>query len=145
MYCFYRLRQSWVSALSAAEVQFRSLLVSPNSSGWKKVPPQAVSNGLPNSPTSKNGALKGKSRVSWSPENMVMHRKQMKDGDVIRVVLDIPSDSPVADLDKWRAVLATPDVRPEWDPSVENSNLVEMFDWNTRITRTSYTLGWPAK
>ncbi|GJJ11421.1 hypothetical protein Clacol_005654 [Clathrus columnatus] len=88
--------------------------------------------------------LKGKSKVSWSTDNMVMHRKQAKDGDVTRVVLDIPIESSVAELDKWRAILTTPDVRSEWDPSVESSYLVEMFDWNTRIARTNYTLGWPA-
>lgn len=74
-----------------------------------------------------------------------MHRKQAKDGDVMRVVFDLPYESPVAELEKWKAILTTPDVRPEWDPSVETSSLVEMFDWDTRITRTNYTLGWPAK
>jgi len=74
-----------------------------------------------------------------------MHRRATKQGDVTRVVLDAPFEGSIAGLDKWRAVLSTPELREEWDPAVEASSLVEMFDWNTRITRTNFALGWPAK
>ncbi|KAF8513435.1 hypothetical protein BU17DRAFT_95422 [Hysterangium stoloniferum] len=137
-----RLRQSWASALSNAEAQFRSLLVSSSSSVWKRVPLLA---------SNSKGALgqtaisnsKGKSRM-LSTDGIVMHRCQTKRGDIMRVVLDVPLEAGLVDLDKWRAVLATPDIRVDWDPAVESSSLVEMFDWNTRITRTNYALGWPA-
>jgi len=87
---------------------------------------------------------KRKARVI-STENLVMHRRSTKRGDVTRVVLDIPFEDPVNDLDKRRAVLSTPELRSEWVPVVEASSLVEMFDWDTQITRTDFALGWPAK
>ncbi len=31
------------------------------------------------------------------------------------------------------------------DPAVDDAHLLEMFDRNTRISKTNYTLGWPAK
>lgn len=136
-----RLRQSWALALSNAETQFRSLLVSSSSSVWKRVP-------LPASPpqgkAGQSSDTKGKGRAV-TMEGVVIHRRQTKRGDIMRVVLDVPLEGALADLDKWRAVLCTPEVRGDWDPAVESSSLVEMFDWNTRITRTNYALGWPAK
>ncbi|KIJ55581.1 hypothetical protein M422DRAFT_41524 [Sphaerobolus stellatus SS14] len=137
-----RLRQSWAAALTNAEAQFRSLLASAGSSSWKRVQ-------LPPPPPQRSSSqtlisnVKGKGR-SISPEDIVMHRRQTKQGDVMRVALDLPFEGTIADLDKWRAVLSTPELREEWDPAVESSSLVEMFDWNTRITRTSFALGWPA-
>lgn len=101
-------------------------------------PPQ----GKPGQKVSSN--VKGKGRAAVA-EGVVIHRRQTKRGDIMRVVLDVPLEGSLADLDKWRAVLSTPEVREDWDPAVESSSLVEMFDWNTRITRTNYALGWPAK
>jgi hypothetical protein len=137
----YRLRQSWASALSKAEAQFRSLLVSTSSSAWKRVP-------LPASPPQLGQKIgsnaSGKGRA-MDTEGIVIHRRQTNRGDIMRIVLDVPLEASLADLDKWRAVLSTPEIRGDWDPAVEGSSLVEMFDWNTRIARTNYGLGWPAK
>lgn len=36
-------------------------------------------------------------------------------------------------------------MRQEWDPAVESSQLLELFDMDVRITKTYFTLGWPAK
>jgi hypothetical protein len=36
-------------------------------------------------------------------------------------------------------------MRQEWDPGVESSQLLELFDVDVRITKTYFTLGWPAK
>lgn len=75
-----------------------------------------------------------------------MHRKATKSGEnVYRVVLDVSITDQSASLDAWKAVITTPELRQEWDPAVESAHLVEMFDRHTRISKTNFTLGWPAK
>lgn len=138
-YIFVRLRQSWYSALSDAETHFRQLLTSPGNH-WKR-----LSNSIET--TSKQ---KGKVRVSSStPEitDVIVHRNSIQAGDdVYRLVLDVPTgDEQQVSLESWKAVLTTPELRQEWDPSVDEAHLLEMFDHDTRISKTNYTLGWPAK
>ncbi|KAH6915744.1 hypothetical protein BKA70DRAFT_1092620, partial [Coprinopsis sp. MPI-PUGE-AT-0042] len=41
-------------------------------------------------------------------------------------------------------VLTTPELRQEWDPAVEDAHLLENFDHSTRISKTNFSLGWPA-
>jgi hypothetical protein len=59
-------------------------------------------------------------------------------------------DIPVAEddnllVEQWRAVLLTPETRREWDTTVESNELLEMFDSETRIVKTKFVAGWPAK
>ncbi|KAH7910065.1 hypothetical protein BJ138DRAFT_1127188 [Hygrophoropsis aurantiaca] len=132
-----RLRQAWYDALSGAETNFRQLLTSYSSSEWKHV----SLSGETYSPG------KGKSRATATPEltDVVVHRKTAKSGEnVYRVVLDVPTIDDSVSLDSWKAVLTTPELRQEWDPAVEAAQLVEMFDHRTRISKTNFTLGWPA-
>ncbi|KAI0251479.1 hypothetical protein BJV78DRAFT_1361613 [Lactifluus subvellereus] len=37
------------------------------------------------------------------------------------------------------------ELRQEWDPAVDGAVLLEMLDPTTRISKTNFTLGWPAK
>lgn len=76
--------------------------------------------------------------------DIVLHKKNTKTGDVYRAVVDISSTDDAITLDSLNAILLTPELRQEWDPAVESSNLLEMFDPSTRIVKTKYTLGWPA-
>lgn len=134
----HRLRQAWSDALGVAENNFRQLLASYNSGDWKHV---SLASDTPTPP-------KGKSRVSPNPEltDVVVHRKTTKSGEnVYRVVLDVPATDESALLDAWKAVITTPELRQEWDPAVEGAHLIEMFDHRTRISKTQFTLGWPAK
>lgn len=48
-------------------------------------------------------------------------------------------------LGAWAAVLATPELRKEYDPIVQDGRVIEMFDPETRISRIDFGLGWPAK
>lgn len=132
-----RLRQSWYNALSESEEYFRTLLKSPSSPEWKRI--------VTTSDTSKRG--KGKSRASAAPEltDVIVHRRTLKSGDTVyRAVLDVPTgDEPVV-LDPWKSVLITPELRKEWDPAVEGAQLLEMLDPTTRVSKTNFTLGWPA-
>lgn len=78
--------------------------------------------------------------------DVVVHRKYGKSGeDIYRLVLDVPTGEELVSLEPWKAVLSTPELRQEWDPAVEEAHLVEMFDQTTRISKTNFTLGWPAK
>lgn len=63
---------------------------------------------------------------------------------MLRAVLELPMD-PALDLESWKAVLSTPEMRKTWDPSVDDARLIEMFDPDTRIAKTDFILGWPAK
>ncbi|KAG5643062.1 hypothetical protein DXG03_001619 [Asterophora parasitica] len=131
-----RLRQSWSTALSDAEAHFRQLLTSP-SSEWRR-----VSNSGDTAP-----GKKGKAKASTIPElaDVIVHRKPSKAGDEIyRLVLDVPISEEIVSLEPWKAVLTTPELRQEWDPAVEEAHLLEMFDHTTRISKTNFTLGWPA-
>ncbi|KAF8315340.1 hypothetical protein DL93DRAFT_2057136 [Clavulina sp. PMI_390] len=131
-------------------------------------------NGGPNSPElrssskipSLSSTLKGKGRVSAQvtpPDvaDVIVHRRSSKEGEIFRAVLDVyvppptPSrasrgdtmvydSNPLLRLDAWSAVLATPELRREYDPVVQDGRIVEMFDPETRIARTDFTLGWPA-
>jgi hypothetical protein len=128
----HRLRQSWTTALNNAESLFKSLLASTD---WRRVPTPTDTS----SPTHK-----GKARAFSSslPElsDVILHRKPGT--DVYRVILEgeeFPS------LEPCKVVLATPELRQVWDPAVEEARLVEMFDCETRICKTKFTLGWPAK
>lgn len=132
------LRQSWYKALNDAEGQFRQLLTSPPTE-WKR---------LTHSTDASAAKQKGKARGSSIPEltDVVVHRNSTKPGDdVYRMVLDVPTGDDYVSLEPWKAVLTTPELRQEWDPAVEDAHLIEMFDRNTRISKTNYTLGWPAK
>jgi len=86
--------------------------------------------------------------VAVIPElaDVIVHRNSSKLGDdVYRLVLDVPTGEEPVSLEPWKAVLATPELRQEWDPAVEEAHLVEVFDHTTRICKTNFTLGWPAK
>jgi hypothetical protein len=77
---------------------------------------------------------------------VVLHRKLDKSGQFIyRITVDVPTGENFVPLEPWKATLATPELRREWDPAVEEARFVEMFDNRTRICRTKFTLGWPAK
>lgn len=149
----YRLRQSWYNALDLVQSQFRQFLTSP-ASDWKRVPtPPSTSDGSGTSsprPDSPQLQLKNKGKARANnhiPDlnNVRLSRKSTKTGDVYRVQLDVtlaPED-PIP-LDSWKSVLVTPEFRKEWDPTVESSALIEMLDPTTRISKTNFTLGWPA-
>lgn len=133
-----RLRQSWSTNLKEAESHFRRLLTSYSSPEWKRV----------NTTSDPSTTAKVKARLASAlPElsDVVVHRRSSTGNDVYRVVLDIPTGEEPVTLEPWKVVLATPELRQEWDPAVEAAQLVEMFDNKTRICKTKFTLGWPAK
>jgi len=137
----YSLRESWTSSLNEAQAQLRSFLVSSSLNIWRRVPPPAKD------PAASPPSPRGKGRAPPLPDeaDVNIHRRSSKSGDIFRLVLDIPADDDICSMESWKAILATPETRKEWDPAVENAHHIETFDSNTRITKTYYTLGWPAK
>ena len=133
----FSLRQSWSNALNDAETHFRQLLSSPPND-WRRI----------NIPLDPSPTKKGKARASSIPEltDVTVHRSARKAAeDTFRLIVDVPTGDDLVSLEPWKAVLATPELRQEWDPSVEDAHLLEMFDHATRISKTNFTLGWPAK
>ncbi|EJU03602.1 hypothetical protein DACRYDRAFT_114977, partial [Dacryopinax primogenitus] len=136
-----RIRESWLVALTDAQARFRSLLSAP-ASDWKRVP-------LSQGPAKQDGpasySSKGKSRAGTTLSDVAVHRRQGKDGEVYRAMLDVFTDEGgLLDADNWKAVLQTPELRKSWDPIVDGSHLVELLDPDTRICKTEFKLGWPA-
>lgn len=133
-FCSSRLRESWYEALDTAQANFRQLLTSHE---WKRV-----------SLDGSQSNAKGKARVTADPHltDVSVHRKVVKGESVYRAVLDVPlADEPQLTLEACKAILTTPELRKEWDPAVEKAQLLEMFDQATRIAKTNFTLGWPAR
>ena len=80
--------------------------------------------------------------TGWTRVGPTMHRK----GAVLRAVIDVGGgDEQVPGIDDWRAVFGSPELRREWDPLVDKAQLLELLDPNTRVSKTDYALGWPAK
>lgn len=78
--------------------------------------------------------------------DVIVHRHTGKGGDdVYRMLLEVALTEDFVSLEPWKAVLTTPELRQEWDPAVEEAHLLEMFDHKTRISKTNFMLGWPAK
>lgn len=121
------LRQAWNEALNAAQAQLQSLLTSATSPQWRRVPPVASEG----------------SQGSSEEAQVIIHKRPSKQGEIFRLVHDIPTED--FSLAFWKAVLVTPEMRQEWDPAVESAQLLEIFDVDVRIAKTYFTLGWPAK
>ncbi|TFK21778.1 hypothetical protein FA15DRAFT_577379, partial [Coprinopsis marcescibilis] len=120
-----RLRQTWYSSLNEAEAYFRQFLTS-SSSEWKRVSTLA----------DNSASKKGKPRVAAVPEvaDVIVHRNSTKGSeDVYRLVLEVPTQDEQVNLDPWKAILTTPELRQEWDPAVEDAHILELFDRSTRI------------
>lgn len=136
----HSLRETWYTALNNADTQFRGLITSP-ASEWRRVggTSQSSESGATGSPR------KGKARASSLPElsDVVVHRK-IKD-DIYRLVLEVPTGDEPFTLEPWKAVLTTPELRAEWDPAVTDARILEVVDHTSRICKTNFTLGWPAK
>ena len=144
------MRESWNNALNDALLAFKSHLTT-QSSNWKRIPLPPSSRESSSGTTNSVGAAansvakgKGKARLD-AAKGASVHRRSTKSGDVYRVVTEFPATEGLLDLEAWKAVLATPELRQEWDPAVESARILEMHDPSTRIIKTKFTLGWPAK
>ncbi|KAI6023778.1 hypothetical protein BKA83DRAFT_4263740 [Pisolithus microcarpus] len=106
---------------------------------------QTWSDALGAAETNFRQLLASYSSNEWK-HDVAVHRKVTKSGEyVYRAVLDVPAVDENTSMDAWKSIITTPEVRQEWDPAVDASQLVELFDHRTRITKTRFTLGWPAK
>ena len=133
------MRESWNNALDDALAAFKAHLASGQAPTWKR---------LPTSPSrNPSGSNNDKPRLRLLPDgkDVAVHRKTTKTGEVYRVTLEVPASDDIDDLETWASILMTPEVRKEWDPAVESAQVLELVDPSTRICKTNFTLGWPAK
>ncbi|ORX36309.1 hypothetical protein BD324DRAFT_628256 [Kockovaella imperatae] len=137
-----KLQLAWAETLKTAVGYFRALHASSTSSSWKpvQVPLITGANGLPESGQSSRSSST-LSRIS--AENVVVHRRSGKLGEVYRAVVEMDC-GPDINVDSFRGSLVTPQTRPVWDRMVEEAEVVELLDPSTRVTRTKYRLGWPS-
>ena len=134
-----RLRESWNRALEDALTAFKAHLASGPAPTWKR---------LPTSPAKKTSGSqndKPRLRLLSDGKDVAVHRKTTKNGEVYRVTLEVLASEGIDDLEAWASALMTPEVRKEWDPAVESAQVLELIDPSTRICKTNFTLGWPAK
>ncbi|KAG9032644.1 hypothetical protein FRB95_001154 [Tulasnella sp. JGI-2019a] len=139
-----RLHSSWLGALEHAQTRFRSLLGASSAGSWKRVPTPSPSRDNTTGVDAVVGKGKGKAALPRASDVKV-HRRTQKGDDVLRVTLELPVEDGLGVLETWKAVLTTPELRKEWDPTVDSAHVVETcFDPDTRIVKTDYRLGWPA-
>ena len=140
-----RLHESWLAALDQAQTHFKSLLTGSSSTEWKRVTVPGPSSSI-DSQSSSSAQLPHVKLSRPRVSDVSVHRRTTKTGDVLRVSLEIPAEDTLESIDAWKAVLTTPEMRKEWDPTVESSSIVEtVFGPETRLARTEFSLGWPAK
>lgn len=132
------MRESWNCALEDALSNFKAHLSS-TASTWKRLSTSSAKKA--SGSQNDNPRL----RLLSDGKEVAVHRKTTKDGDVYRVTLEVPVSDDIVDLEAWASVLMTPEMRKEWDPAVESAQVVELIDPSTRICKTNFTLGWPAK
>lgn len=135
------MEAAWHDTLNASLTYFKALLAS--SSSWKPVQvlPLTASTTAHDSGTSEAkachlGALKA--------SDVAVHRRSGKTGEVYRAVAEVEC-GPDVNVETFRGCLSTPESRPIWDRMVEESVTLDMLDAQTRISRTSYRLGWPSR
>ncbi|SCV67425.1 BQ2448_5036 [Microbotryum intermedium] len=149
------------ASLDAALSHFRSLLASSSSRSWKPLQlshastSAASTNSISLDSTSSSGLNgstengKGKAKELLNGigavelGNVRVHRRTAKGADVVRATTEINVADGV-DLNSFKAVLQTPEVRSSWDKMVEHAHTIELLDPQTRICKTDYRLGWPA-
>ncbi|CAE6459819.1 hypothetical protein BN14_05213 [Rhizoctonia solani AG-1 IB] len=72
--------------------------------------------------------------------NGSLHKK----GNVFRAVIEI-DEGTCPGVDEWRALFSSPELRKEWDVMTDKVQVLEVLDPATRVVKTDYALGWPAK
>ena len=153
----HRLEAAWTDALSGSLAYFRALLSSSTSSSWKPVqvlPLTASSTARDSGLSRAEGATIGK----ITAEEVVVHRRSGKGGDVYRAMVEVDC-GPDVSVDTFRGCLVTPETRPRcefgWtqsgvsslrpgDRMVEEAVTLDLLDAHTRVTKSNYRLGWPS-
>ncbi|KAH9823570.1 hypothetical protein DFH28DRAFT_1173297 [Melampsora americana] len=149
--------QRYQVALNDALTEFKTLLSSSTSKHWKSIPSTTTTTTTTTNPTTNQinshssfseskpnprEWLNGSGPIEVS--NLQIHRKKSDGPMVIRAISDLWIDSTRLDLDDFKAILNTPEIRGSWDNLVDKAKVLEVLDSNTRIVKTDFRLGWPA-
>lgn len=64
-------------------------------------------------------------------------------GEVVRGTIEVPIAGEAISVDRFAALLETPEIKPKWDTLAVSSATLEHLDPRTRLEKTVYKLGWP--
>ncbi|TYJ58802.1 hypothetical protein B9479_000638 [Cryptococcus floricola] len=132
-----KLQAAYHDALQTSYGYFKALHNSADSASWKPVSlPESVT-GVGRPSSSAKGL--GKAQA----ENVAVHRRTSKYGDVYRATVEVDCGSDIS-VDTFRGCLVTPETRAMWDRMVEEATTLDILDAHTRVTKTNYRLGWPS-
>ncbi|WVR03981.1 hypothetical protein IAU60_000980 [Kwoniella sp. DSM 27419] len=137
-----KLEAAWLESLSTSLTYFRALLSSSSSQAWKPVSVLPLTASTTARDTGKSVA-RGTSLGKITADQVHVHRRSGKGGEVYRAVVEVDCGSDVS-VDTFRGCLSTPETRPMWDRMVEEAVTLDLLDAHTRVTRTNYRLGWPS-
>jgi hypothetical protein len=147
----FRTHQRYQAALESALQHFKKLHDSQNSKHWQIVPPSSTQPNHSRSQFSQSQPLNhhhhqflnGLAPIDLS--NVQVHRRKLDGSSVVRAISDLSIDPTRVDIDHFKAVLQTAEVRGIWDQLVDKAAVIQVIDPQTRIIKTDFRLGWPAK
>ncbi|EFP90647.2 uncharacterized protein PGTG_16673 [Puccinia graminis f. sp. tritici CRL 75-36-700-3] len=146
---FQETHQRYQAALDSALQHFKKLVDSHHSKHWQLVPPNSTQSNHSRSQFTQNQQanphhqfLNGLAPIDFS--NVQVHRRKLDGSSVVRAICDLSIDPSRFDIDHFKAVLQTAEVRGIWDKLVDKATVIELLDPQTRIVKTDFRLGWPA-
>ncbi|PLW41382.1 hypothetical protein PCASD_08884 [Puccinia coronata f. sp. avenae] len=147
---FQETHQRYQAALESALQHFKKLHDSQNSKHWQIVPPSSTQPNHSRSQFSQSQPLNhhhhqflnGLAPIDLS--NVQVHRRKLDGSSVVRAISDLSIDPTRVDIDHFKAVLQTAEVRGIWDQLVDKAAVIQVIDPQTRIIKTDFRLGWPA-
>lgn len=144
---FEKTHQRYQEALSEALEEFKSLYSSSQSTHWKPIPSTSaqLNSHTPFSdskPTNPRELLNGIGPIDFT--NVQIHRKKSEGAMVVRAMSEIWLDTSRVNVEDFKAILNTPEIRGVWDNLVDQARVLEVLDSKTRIVKTDFRLGWPA-
>ncbi|WAQ81703.1 hypothetical protein PtA15_2A14 [Puccinia triticina] len=146
---FQETHQRYQAALDSALQHFKKLVDSHHSKHWQLVPPTSTQPNHSRSQFSQTQQanphhqfLNGLAPIDFS--NVQVHRRKLDGSSVVRAICDLSIDPTRFDIDDFKAVLQTAEVRGVWDKLVDKATVIEVLDPQSRIVKTDFRLGWPA-
>lgn len=139
-------------ALARATDSYRHLVGTPHAHNWQVVQPGSLPSAQTASTITQPGPLV-QGLAPLDPAQVRIHRRRRPRPlgpkpdplpDVYRAVAHVPCDPNTVSLDAVRALLGTPELRPQWDRLADLQTALVRFDARTSVVKTDYRVGWPA-
>ncbi|KAA1125021.1 hypothetical protein PGTUg99_000008 [Puccinia graminis f. sp. tritici] len=128
---FQETHQRYQAALDSALQHFKKLVDSHHSKHWQLVPPNSTQSNHSRSQFTQNQQanphhqfLNGLAPIDFS--NVQVHRRKLDGSSVVRAICDLSIDPSRFDIDHFKAVLQTAEVRGIWDKLVDKATVIEL-------------------